>query len=96
MIVQGTVTEKALATAPLQLPSNLGLPGKPLQFIVVKLIGTPPLQTYNGSTDDQGKFFFDVPQGSYTLQVRSPIHQPKSEVVNRDIDVNYQLARSAY
>jgi hypothetical protein len=96
MIVQGTVTEKALATSPFQLPPNLGAPGVGIPFISVKLVGTPPLQNYNDTTDAEGKFKFEVPQGSYTLQVRSPIHQPKSEVVNRDLTVNYQLARTAF
>ncbi len=96
MQIQATITEKALAQAPIQLPQNLGFPGMGIPFIVVKLVGGPGLQNYTNSTDAQGKFSFEVPQGSYTLQIRSPIHKPYSRVVNRDFIDNIALERTAY
>ncbi len=96
MNIQGTVTEKALASAPLKLPENLGIPGLGIPFITVKLTGAPPLQNYTDSTDAQGKFSFDVPQGTYTLQIRSPVHQPYTKNVSRDEVINITLNRTAF
>ena len=95
MRVEGTVTEKS-AGIPVQLPGNLGSPGVGIPFVTVRLVGTPPLQTYTDMTDTDGKFKFDVPPGSYTLQVRSPIHQPFTRVVSRDETLNIVLARTAF
>jgi len=46
--------------------------GSPIRFTPVWV------DTHQTSTDDKGVARFDVPEGRYTLKIRSPIYEPYS------------------
>ena len=70
----------------------------PIPFIAVKLddLSTPQKENIRDFTKGDGSFFFNVDDGSYKLEIRSPVHFPFSENIFSDRNLNIRLARSTF
>ncbi|MHA1291096.1 MAG: carboxypeptidase regulatory-like domain-containing protein [Promethearchaeota archaeon] len=69
MIIQGKIIDKESKA--------------PIPYIRVKLdnLATPEKENIVSSANFGGDFSFDVPEGAYQLEIRSPIHEPYTEKI---------------
>jgi len=84
MIIKGRVVDKA---------TNI-----PIMFIAVKLddLLTPQKENIRDFTDTNGEFDFNVKNGPYQLEIRSPVHSPFTEQINTDTNLLIKLARITF
>ena len=64
--------------------------GRGIPYVVINVNGRI------GSTDGNGYFSIEVPQGTYTLEVRTPMYSPFSTVVvvSADLRLDIPLRRA--
>jgi hypothetical protein len=61
--------------------------GAPIRFTPVWL------NTFETSTDENGVASFDIPAGTYTLKVRSPMYEPHTATIDVPGTIEIKLRR---
>ncbi len=70
----------------------------PIPFIAVKLddLSTPQKENIRDFTKIDGSFAFNVQDGAYQLEIRSPVHSPFTEKIFGDRNLTIMLGRMTY
>ena len=84
MIIQGRVVDAE---------TGIGIP-----FIAVKLddLRTPQKENIRDFTRPDGSFSFNVEDGPYQLEIRSPVHTPFTEKIFADSNLQIRIARITF